>query len=158
MKEYIQTILLAGGISALVALLLPEKNERLCRAVEFGIALFVLVVLCRPLAAIGDLSGLFGDWQYPESDLTAPGYTDETWDKMEGAVAAGNAADIADRYALRAADVQACVTLRLEGQELTVSSLSLTFSGAARAADLVAVRAYAQKTYTPECEVKIDGG
>lgn len=158
MKEYMQTLLLAGGISALAALLLPEKNERLRRAVEFGIALFVLVVLCRPLSAVGDLSNLLGDWQYPETDLTAPGYTDETWDKMEEAVAAGIAADIADRYDLRVADVRATVTLQLEGKELTVSSLTLTFSGGARAADLVAVRAYAQKIYTPQCEVKTDGG
>ena len=158
MKEYIQTILLAGGISALAALLLPEKNERLRRAVEFGIALFVLVVLCRPLAAMGELSDLLPDWQYPGADLTAPGYTDETWEKMEQAVAAGVAADIADKYDLRAADVRATVTLKLEGKELTVSSLTLSFSGAARAADLVAVRAYAQKTYQTQCEVKIDGG
>lgn len=158
MNQYIETLLLTGAISAVATLLLPEKNERLRRVVEFGIALFVLVVLCRPLAAATDLGSLLGDIQLPNADITAPGYADETWEKMEESVARGIAADIADRYDLPSGDVQAAVTLHLADNELTVSTLTLTFSGGARMADLVAVRTYAQKTYTPQCEVTIDGG
>ncbi len=159
MQEYIKTLLLAGGISALASLLMPEKNDRLRRAIEFGLALFLLVVICRPLATVGDWSQLLGEWQYPSTDgITAPGYTDETWAKMEESVASGVVMDIADRYRLSPREVQATLSLQLEGDELSISSLTLHFSGAARTADLYAIRAYAQKTYTPNCEVKIDGG
>ena len=77
---------------------------------------------------------------------------------MEAAVGEGIVKDLCARYDLSEDDVHARVTLLLSEKELTVSSLFLTFSGKARLADITRIRAYAQKTYTVNCEVRLNDG
>ena len=157
MQDYIQGLLLTVAVAALASLLLPEKNERLSRALRLGISLFVLAVLCRPLATIGELGDLLPSLDFEESALT-PDTSGRTWQEMEAAVGEGIAKDLCARYDLSEDDVHARVTLLLSEKELTVSSLFLTFSGKARLADITRIRAYAQKTYTVNCEVRLNDG
>lgn len=157
MQDYVQAILLTVAVASLASLLLPEKNERLSRAMQLGISLFVLAVVCRPLAAIGELGDILPPLDLEESVLT-PDTSGETWAQMETAVGEGIVKDLCARYDLSEEDVHATATLLLEGEELTVSSVILTFSGTARLADLARIRAYAQKNYTVNCEVRLDGG
>ena len=157
MQEYVQSLLLTVAVASLASFLLPEKNERLSRALQLGISLFVLAVVCRPIGAIGELGDLLPPLDFDESVLT-PDTSGETWREMESAVGEGIVKDLCARYDLSEDDVRASVTLLLADKELTVSSLLLTFSGKARLADITRIRAYAQKTYTVNCEVRLDGG
>ncbi len=157
MQDYVQAILLTVAVASLASLLLPDKNERLSRAVQLGISLFVLAVVCRPLGAIGELGDLLPPLDFEESVLS-PDTSGETWAQMEAVVGDGIVKDLCARYDLSEEDVRAEATLLLAEKELTVSSLLLTFSGKARLADITRIRAYAQKTYTVNCEVRLDGG
>lgn len=157
MQDYVQGVLLTVAVASLLSLLLPDRNERLSRALQLGISLFVLAVVCRPLGAIGELGGLLPSFAPSDSVLT-PDTSGATWAEMEEAVGAGIVKDLCARYDLSESDVQAEATLLLEGEELTVSSVILTFSGKARLADITRIRAYAQKTYTANCEVRLYGG
>ena len=155
MPEILKTLLFVSAISALATLLLPEKNKKMRRAGELAIALFVLATLVNPLALLSDLRFELDDLRYPAADLPTGDYTAATWEEMEKAVGEGIARDLAARYGVRASDVEATPTLALTDNELTVKSLSVTVSRAAATLDLVAVRAYAEKTYSTTCEVKI---
>ncbi|MBQ8173829.1 MAG: hypothetical protein IJ009_00330 [Clostridia bacterium] len=157
MQEFVKTLLLVSAICALATVLLPEKNKKLRRAGEFAIALFVLAAIANPIAALREWQFDLDSLHYPEADLPADDYTGDTWSELERAVGEGIARDLATRYGVREADISAAPTLTLENNELTISSLTLTFSGTAAALDLVAVRSYAQDTYSTACEVKANG-
>lgn len=155
MRDALRPLLLAGCVSVLFSLLLPEKNERTRRVLSVGLSLFVLIMLVRPFFSL-DLSAFSG--LRPAAD--APTYETSDPDTrvaLETAAGEGVAADIAARYRLSAGDVQAAAVLSVRDGELVFLSLRLTFSGAARAADLVAIRAWAAETYGCECEVITDG-
>lgn len=155
MQEILTTLLLVSAISALATLLLPEKNKKMRRAGELAIALFVLAALVNPLTLLSELQFDPDDLRYPTADLPTGDYTSSTWEEMEKAVGEGIARDLAARYGVRAADVAVSPTLALSDNELTVKSLSVAVSRAAATLDLVAVRAYAEKTYSTTCEVTI---
>lgn len=158
MQDYLRSLLLVGAIAALAGLLLPEKNDRLRRLLEFGLSLLVLVAVCRPLAGGAPPSDFFGALQFPSADYVGEGLSPDTQAAMERAVGDGIVQDIATRYGIPPACIRAEVRLSLVGGELTVSSLTLTFSGEGRLLDLYAVRQYAARAYQTNCEVKTDGG
>lgn len=157
MQEIAKSLLLVSAISALAALLLPEKNPKLRRAGELAIALFVLCALTSPLATLRDMKFDLDSLRYPTADLPTGDYTDATWAELERAVGEGIAQDLASRYGVRAEEIRAEPVLTLEDGELSVRSLTLSFFRTACALDLVAVREYAQKTYTENCEVHAYG-
>lgn len=157
MQDYLRSLLAAAAIAALASLLLPEKEARMKRLLEFGISLLVLTVLCRPLAHIGDLSSALGAIDWPGASDAVGTEDPDTWAAIEGGVARGIESDLAARYALPADCFSARVTLVREGEELKISTLRLTVRGEGRLLDLYAVREYATRTYQTNCEVTEDG-
>ena len=157
MLDYLRSILLVASVALLAGLLLPEKNERMRRALELGISLLVLTVICRPLAGIGDLSAILNGIRFPSPSLSAGEMDEDTLSAMEEAVADGIERDLSSRYGVPAACFTATVSLSLTEKELTVSALSLIVSGEGRLLDLYAVRDYAAQAYQTNCEV-IPGG
>ena len=156
--EYLRSVLLAAAVSVTAGLLLPEKNERLRRVLEFGISLLLLCVICRPLASLGELSAALDGLRLPSGTVTAEGIDPDTLAAMEGAVGEGIVQDLATRYGVSTACFSAVVRLAIAEGEMTVSSLTLTVRGAGRLLDLYAVRAYAEAAYQTNCEVITDGG
>ena len=154
MQEVFTTLLLVSAICALSAFLLPEKNKKLRRSAEFAIALFVLAALANPLATLSELKFSLDELRYPTLDLPTDHYTDATWGELEKAVGEGISRDLASRYGAREEDIDAAPTLELSDNELTVKHLTLTLSHSAAVLDLVAVREYAEATYSTVCEVK----
>lgn len=154
MQELFKTLLLVSAICALSAFLLPEKNKKLRRSAEFAIALFVLAALANPLATLSELSISLDELQYPTLNLPTDHYTDAAWAEMEKAVGDGIARDLSLKYGVAEEDIAAAPTLELADNELTVKRLTLSLSHSAAALDLIAVRAYAEATYSTVCEVK----
>ena len=158
MQEYLRSLLLVASVAVLAGLLLPEKNERMKRLLEFGISLLVLTVICRPLADIGSFSAVLDGIRFPNDSYDTSTPDETTQAAMEQAVAAGIEADLATRYAIPATCFSARVRLSLVGEELTISSLTLTVRGEGKLLDLYAVRSYAARAYQTDCEVISDGG
>ena len=157
MGDYLRALLLAACITVLAELLLPQKNERMRRLLEFALSLLVLLVICRPLVDRPSLDG----W-LPDLDASYPTYegeilTEETRSAMEAAVARGIAADLSQRYGLRSEAVRAVATLCLQDGELAISSLTIYVSREGALLDLYEVQDYATRAYQTDCEVRIDG-
>ncbi len=146
MNDYIKTALLTVAVAALCRLLLPEGQEKLRRASEFGISLFVLAVLIRPLPL--SLPSV-PSWDSPPA-VDCPA---ETWETLEASAGEGVVADLSTRFSLDQADLTVRLTLKLTDNNLTVDTLTLTVTGDARRADLVKIKSYLQKTYTQKAEV-----
>lgn len=157
MQEYLRSLLAAAAIAALASLLLPEKEARMKRLLEFGISLLVLTVLCQPLVHIGSLSDALQNIRMPGLSTFWEEKDPDTWAAMERAVGQGIESDLASQYALPAACFSADVVLAQEGEELKISALTLTLRGEGRLLDLYAVRDYASRTYQTNCEVTEDG-
>lgn len=158
MQEYLRSLLLVASVAVLAGLLLPENNERMKRLLEFGIALLVLTVICRPLANIGDLSAVLSGIRFPSGSETAGELDADTRTAMERAVGDGIESDLAARYGIPATCFSAKVQLSLGREELTISSLTLSVSGEGKLLDLRAVCDYAARAYQTNCEVIPDGG
>ncbi len=158
MQEYLRSLILVAAGAVLASLLLPEKNERMKRVLEFGISLLILTVICRPLADIGSLSALL-DGIRPPDILTGDIAVDEdTKAAAEAAVGSGIAQDLAAHYGLPASCFTAKATLARNGSEIVIASLHLTVRGEGRLLDLYSVQEYAARTYQTNCEVMMDGG
>ena len=156
--EHIRSLLLAAGIALIAGLLLPEEKGPLRRITEFGISLFLLCILCRPLAAIDGLRWALDDLRLPD-DLQYEAETDPTLLKEMGkAVEQGIAEDLAARYGVSAACFVPQVSLSFSDDELVIHSLGLRVKGAGRFLDLYAVREYAAHAYQTNCEVIVDEG
>lgn len=158
MQEYLRSLMLVAAVAVLAGLLLPEKNERMKRVLEFGISLLVLTVICRPLANIGSLSAVLDGIRPPDvspGDITAD---EDTRAAAEAAVGSGIVQDLAAHYGLPASCFTARAALARNGDELVIASLHLTVRGEGRLLDLYGVREYAARTYQTNCEVMMDGG
>lgn len=155
MNDYLRPLLLAGCVSVLFSLLMPEKNERTRRVLSVGLSLFVLIMLVRPFFA-PDLSSVVLPHPAP-TGATYETADPDTRAALSAAAGEGVAADIAARYRLSPSDVRAEATLSVRDGELVFLSLRLTFSGAACTADLYAIRAFAAETYGCDCEVIRNG-
>ena len=158
MQDYLRSLLLVAAVSVLAGLLLPEKNERMKRLLEFALALLVLTVVCRPLSEIDLFTVVPDGIRFPAGDGVLNGADDDTRAAVEQAVADGIEADLATRYHLPTACFSAEVSLHFNGKELTISSLTLRIRGEGRLLDLYAVRDYAARAYQTNCEVIADGG
>ncbi len=157
MGEWLRGIWLPGAVAVLSSFLVPEKNEKLRRAVLLGISLFFLCALIRPFSD-GALSDLLRGLSPPSAGGAVWQPSEETLGAMEDSAAEGVAADVASHFALPRDCVRATLSLALEGEECRITALTLTLSGVARTADLYAVREYAAATYAAPCEVICDGG
>ena len=157
MHDYVYSLLLVAVIALLCELLMPTKSEGVHRAISFGIALFSLLVLARPLAGLSDLSFSFTD-ELPSFSERFEGAFSETEELMAEAVGDGIAEDLAAHFGICEGEIAACVTLSLAEDTLSVASLTLAFSGGARYADHMAIAAYAKECYQITGEVLIHGG
>lgn len=157
MQEYLYSLLLVAVIALLCELLLPTRSEGVRRAVSFGIALFSLLVLARPLAGLSDPS--FSLQVLPPSfSEDFSGDFSETEAAMAKGVEEGIVQDIAAHFGLREGEIAAKVTLALTKDQLSIASLALTLSGSAYYADHIAIAEYAKKTYQITGEVLVNGG
>lgn len=153
MKEYLSSLVLVAAVSTLATLLMPEEEGRTRRAIEFGLALVVLLAILGPVVDLVR-GGLSPDgWLPPPEETPVPSYTPEMLALAEEAVAAGAVADIAARCRIPAQCLAARATLTLDAGELRLASLTLTVTGEGRLADLLAVEKYVEDTYAAECEV-----
>ncbi len=157
MQDYVYSLLLVAVIGLLCELLMPTRSEGVRRAVSFGIALFSLLILARPLTGLSELSFQITE-ELPSFSERFEGSFAETEALMAEAVGEGIAEDLAAHFGLSAAEITAKVTLSLEGDDLCVSSLSLSLTGGAQYADHIAVAAYAKAAYQITGEVLIHGG
>lgn len=157
MQDYTTAILALAAVSFLCSLLFPTGEGKNKKIFEFVLALISLTVLVRPLSSLSDFSFSFDglvDTDIRDIISDAEG---ETMAALEEAVGEGIATDIASRFSLPPTAVSARATLAVTDGELTVRALSLSFGAGALHADHMAVRDYARKTYTQNCEVQIHG-
>lgn len=157
MQEYISSLLLVSMLAAVATLLFPEKNERLRRFFEFGVALLLLAVICRPLTALRDLRLPSGDLSFSEmEEITGGG--EELLSELSQSVARGIEADLAGEYRFDPACVTAELTLVIEGEEVCIDTLSLRLTGAALLTDTYTLREFARTRYQVKGEVNVYGG
>lgn len=157
MKEYLSSLILVSAVATLAGLFLPSGDGRTRRAVEFGLGLLILTVILQPLTSLNEIA--FSGENIFSSVTEGDGVADlspESWDRIGEGIARGVERDIAARYRIPEDCIRATVTPDLVENELKIAHLTLSFRGAALAADLLAIERYAEGTYGAECEVKTD--
>ncbi len=157
MQQYFSSLLLVSIVAAVATLLFPEKNERLRRFFEFGVALLLLAVICRPLSALGDLS-FSPDKIFPSDIEEVTGNSEALLSEMAAAVAQGIEGDLAAEYRFSSDCIKATVSLEIEENEVRITTLSLRLTGAALLADSYELRDFARTRYQVKGEVSVYGG
>ena len=158
MQEYIRAILALGAVSLVCALLFPGGAQKNKSAFELALAIIALSILARPLATVREFSFSFEMPDMGGIGEIIEGAEGETMAAVAEAVGEGIAADITDRFSLPKESVRAEVTLSVADGEMTVDALVISLGRGAIHADHIAIRDYARRTYTQNCEVKTDGG
>lgn len=156
MQEYIRAILALGAVSLPVSLLFPDggKNKR---AFTLALSVIALAVMARPLSVLSELSFSLALPERGEIGEIIADAEGNTLAAVEEAVGRGIALDIESRFALPAGSVEARASLDVTVEEMTVRELLLTLGREAVYADHMAIREYARKNYTQNCEVRVDG-
>jgi hypothetical protein len=156
MGEYTRAVLALAAISLVAVLLFPAQNEKSKRAFALALSLIALVILARPLATLSEYSFAMPELESGEIADLIENAEGETYLAVAEAVGEGIALDIASRFALPREALSVVCTLALTEGELTVAQMTVTLARGALHADHIAIRDYARKTYTQNCEVTTD--
>ena len=158
MYEYLSSLVLASAIATLAAFLIPSENEMNKKAVEFGLALLLLLAVLRPISSLSLLE-FKPENIFKGADAILSGellFSPETENEAREAVARGIEKDLAAKFHIPQDAIRATPTLTLTAGELKMPHLLLHISLAGQSADLIALKNYASETYQTECEVKTD--
>ena len=154
MQSYVTTVLTFAAITFLASLLFPSGNERTKKAFSLALSLLFLVILLRPLSALSDFSFSLEELKAGDLSDVIEEAEGETLREVALAVGAGIACDLEARFSLARGSVVATPTLAVVENELCITSLTLSLRSAA--IDGIAIRDFARKNYTENCEVITD--
>jgi hypothetical protein len=152
MEQYVTAVLAFAAISFLCSLLFPSESVKTKKAFTFALALLFLTVLLRPLSSISEFSFSLEELKTGDLSDIIEDAEGETMQEIAKAVAAGIEADLESRFSLPRGAIVAAPVLAVEEKELRITSLTITLFSPS--ADGIAIRDYARKNYTPNCEVK----